>query len=82
MSHSLYERAQIGVAQVKSAIFELLEQNKDCLTNAEIGRSLGIYFGHEGHEGHIPRSLISLMEREGAVYQDGPCGKWFISKGV
>ena len=82
MSHSLYEWAQIGVAQVKSAIFELLEQSEDGLTNAEIGRSLGIYFGHEGHEGHIPRSLLSQMEREGAVFQDGPRGKWFISKTV
>ena len=33
----------------------------------DIGRGLGIYGGHVNHEGHIPRTLLSIMESEGVV---------------
>lgn len=30
-------------------------------------RTRGIYMGHVGHEGHIPRTMLALMEEEGVV---------------
>lgn len=75
----LYKQAQLGITELKSAIFELLERSKTGLTNADIGRSLGIYMGHEGHEGHISRTLLALMEREGAILQRGERGPWVIN---
>jgi len=50
------------------------------LTNAEIGRSLGIYAGHVDHEGHIPRTLLALMEKEGVVQQDPASKRWKIKR--
>lgn len=75
MTDSPYGRAQSAVANLKTAIYELL-QNSDGMTNAEIGRSLGIYKGHVGHEGHIPRTLLGLMEAEGVVEQSVGDKKW------
>lgn len=48
------------------------------MTNAEIGRSLGIYAGHVGHEGHIPRTLLALMESDGVVSQDEKSKRWVL----
>ncbi len=64
-----YSIAQQAMAQLKSAIWLLLSQSPSGLTNAVIGRSLGIYSGHVGHEGHISRTLLAIMEAEGVVEQ-------------
>ena len=79
----LYQRAQSAIAELKSATFEFLERGEIARTNAEIGRSLGIYMGHgDGqHEGHISRTILALMEEEGSVVQDGKGGKWFANVG-
>lgn len=69
--HTAYQLAQKAVSDLKTAIYILLfEPNSDGLTNAEIGRSLGIY------QGHIPRTLLSLMELEGVVEQNTEIKKW------
>jgi len=66
-----YLLAQRAIADLKAAIHQTLaEAPPSGLTNAEIGRSLGIYQGHQGHEGHIPRTLLALMEAEGVVMQN------------
>jgi hypothetical protein len=66
-----YGLAQDAMAKLREAIHLLLACNgDDGLTNAQIGRSLGIYSGHVGHEGHISRTLLALMEAEGVVQQD------------
>jgi hypothetical protein len=44
------------MADLKGAVYELLESSDSPLSNAEIGRRLGIYQGHVGHEGHISRT--------------------------
>ena len=50
-----YNRAQRGIADIKASIYELLSSaGESGLSNAEIGRALGIYSGHEGHEGTFP----------------------------
>jgi hypothetical protein len=73
-----YHLAQSAISDLKGAIYSLLQNSpKDSLSNAEIGRSLGIYTGHEGHEGHIPRTLLAMMEEEGVVKQDDN-KKWHL----
>ncbi|MEQ9090547.1 MAG: hypothetical protein RIE52_05620 [Balneola sp.] len=66
-----YYQAQIAIANLKSAIYQLLSNQKEHgMTNAQIGRALGIYTGHKGHEGHVPRTLLAIMENEGVVKQN------------
>ena len=78
---SAYQLAQKALADLKTSIYVLLEGGpKDGLTNVEIGRRLGIYMGHVGHEGHIPRTLLAIMETEGVVVQDKDNKKWRIRK--
>lgn len=75
--HETYQRAQRAIADLKTSILEiLLVASTDGLTNAEIGRTLGIYEGHKGHEGHIPRTLLGIMEAEGVVLQDSESKRW------
>ena len=69
-----YHTAQRALADMKSAVHGLLnEAGKDGLKNVQLGRQLGLYGGHgsEGrrHEGHITRTLLSMMESEGVVEQ-------------
>jgi hypothetical protein len=69
MNH--YKVAQVAMANLKASVYELLALKKGVgLTNAQIGRALGIYTGHKGHEGHIPRTLLAIMENEGVVKQN------------
>lgn len=76
-----YEKAQLAIAQLKGAIYELLEAGPDSgLRNSEIGRALGIYGGHQGHEGHVPRTILAIMEREGLVSQDSGTKCWRLSR--
>ncbi len=74
-----YSKAQRAIADLKSSVLEvMLNATDDGLTNAEIGRCLGIYHGHIKHEGHIPRTMLALMEDEGVVEQDAQTKKWRI----
>ena len=50
MSTSLYTGAQLAVAELKGVVYELLCSAEGVgLSNAEVGRRLGIYQGHIGH---------------------------------
>lgn len=70
-----YLMAQTAVAELKSAIHLVVARaGTEGLRNIDIGRLLGIYKGHVEHEGHIPRTLLAMMEDEGVVEQD-PCTK-------
>ncbi|MEE9453515.1 MAG: hypothetical protein V3V13_03915 [Paracoccaceae bacterium] len=72
-----YKLAQTAMADLKSAVFLVLsEADSDGLRNADIGRTLGIYMGHVEHEGHIPRTLLAIMEAEGVVEQDKSTKLW------
>ena len=79
MNEEPYILAQRAIADLKAAVFILLKKGpKEGMRNADIGRALGIYAGHVGHEGHIPRTLLSLMESEGVVQQDAQSKLWTV----
>jgi hypothetical protein len=72
-----YLLAQTAMAQLKAAVHQVLTQGpEDGLKNSDIGRLLGIYMGHVEHEGHIPRTLLAIMESEGVVEQDKETKAW------
>jgi hypothetical protein len=73
-----YRRAQAAIAELKAAVVTLLDGVPSGMTNAAIGRSLGIYGGHKGHEGHISRTLLAMLESEGVVEQSGSDQSWTI----
>ncbi|WP_454701780.1 hypothetical protein [Agrobacterium burrii] len=76
-----YAVAQPAMSQLKSAIYLLLKSDKsEGMKNSEIGRSLGIYTGHVEHEGHISRTLLSIMEAEGVVEQNKETKLWSLKK--
>ena len=80
MQSEEYRRAQPAIAELKSAVVAYLERAQRGATNAEIGRSLGIYDGHKGHEGHISRTLLSMLENEGVVEQDQKNRAWTLRR--
>jgi hypothetical protein len=73
----------MAIASLKSAVRALLESAPAAgLSDAQIGRTLGIYGGHVGHEGHISRTLLSLLESEGVVKQDSSTRYWRLTRHV
>jgi hypothetical protein len=78
MQSDEYRRAQVAMAELKAAVLSLLERTPSGATNAVIGRSLGIYGGHKGHEGHISRTVLAMLEGEGVVQQNDEDRTWTI----
>jgi hypothetical protein len=78
MNVSLYSRAQLAIAELKGAVYELLVECGTGLTNAEVGRRLGIYQGHVGHEGHISRTILAMLEAEQVVLQEKDTKVWRV----
>ena len=77
--HEAYALAQRAIADLKTAVYTLLERGPQSgMRNADIGRALGIHAGHVEHEGHIPRTLLALMEKEGVVQQDPQTKLWSL----
>jgi hypothetical protein len=72
-----YHLAQRAIADLKAAVHAVLaSKDGNGLTNAQIGRSLGIYGGHVGHEGHISRTLLKMLADEGVAEQDADTHRW------
>ena len=81
MHSEAYHLAQTALADLKSAVYLVWESAPDSgLSNADIGRSLGIYAGHVGHEGHISRTLLGLLESDGVVEQDSDSKMWTLKQ--
>jgi hypothetical protein len=76
----LYSRAQLAIAELKGAVYELLAEAPDGMPNSEVGRNLGIYQGHVGHEGHISRTVLAMLEAEEVVVQDKATKVWRLRK--
>lgn len=68
------------MAELKGAVYELLERSPEGLTNAEIGRALGIYQGHVRHKGHISRTVLALLDGEEVAMQDSKTMRWALSR--
>jgi len=75
-----YRRAQVALAELKSAVLDILVEEHSGITNAEIGRALGIYRGHVGHEGHISRTLLELLRADGTAEQDPETKRWRLKR--
>lgn len=75
---SLYTRAQRAIAELKGVVYELLLECDTGLTNAEVGRRLGIHQGHVRHEGHISRTILAMLETDLVVVQDKETKIWRI----
>ena len=74
---SAYQSAQRAVADLKHAVFVVLAAGPaEGMKNSQIGRSLGIYAGHVRHQGHISRTLLEMMLKEGVVEQDQQTKLW------
>ncbi|WP_143150247.1 hypothetical protein [Erythrobacter sanguineus] len=73
-----YRQAQLAIAELKAAVLSLLRKVPSGMSNAAIGRSLGIYAGHKGHEGHISRTLLAMLEAEGLVQQNADDQHWSV----
>jgi len=72
MTKKPFSKAQQGIHLIKTAIYELLLDNPRGLTNAEIGKQLGIYRGYAGQnkqQGHICRTLLEHLKEDFVVDQ-------------
>lgn len=72
--------AQDGLTKLKMAVCLLLmTAPANGLTNAQIGRRLGIYHGYlGGNKGHISRTILGYLESEGMVLQNPDSRKWCL----
>jgi len=78
-SESPYHLAQHAIADLKAAVLRTLREGPtEGMANVDIGKTLGIYTGHEGHEGHIPRTILAMLEDEGVVEQDDDSKRWSV----
>ena len=74
-----YEMAQHAMTLLRVAIHRTLSSAPALgLKNAQIGRCLGLYFGPAGHQGHITRTTLAIMEMEGTVRQDPATKAWSL----
>ena len=78
MNPELYTRAQRALAELKGVVFELITDSAKGISNAEIGRRLGIYGGHSGQVGHISRTILELLEKDEIVHQDAKTKLWSL----
>jgi len=77
---SSYFKAQMGMTNIKEAVYALLkDHDPKGLRNVDIGKNLGIYGGHKGHEGHISRTILEIMQSEGVIEQRED-KLWYLSK--
>lgn len=74
-----YHLAQRGITDLKAAVYLILaNRGKAGLRNVDVGRALGIYGGHVGHEGHVSRTILAIMEAEGVVHQQSEEKTWSL----
>jgi len=77
--NSPYHLAQRAIADLKAAVHATLAAaGPQGATNAEVGRALGIYAGHVGHQGHISRTILAMMDAEGVAEQDPRTKRWSL----
>lgn len=77
-----YHIAQRGLADIKAAIYLVLKNApEEGMRNVDIGRTLGINYGHSGkHHDHIPRTMLEIMQQEGVVEQHEKNKRWTLKR--
>ena len=81
MHRSAYHLAQRAVTDLKQAVLEVIINGPERgISNAELGKNLGIHEGHVGHEGHITRTILSMLEEEGVVKQEDESKLWKLKR--
>jgi len=73
----LVERA---LSELRGVVHAKLLENKDGLTNAQLGRSLGLYMGHVGHQGCVSRTILEMLKENEMAWQDPATKRWFGRK--
>ena len=82
MRNTDYDQAQLAISMLKSAIYNLLSENKEeGMRNVDVARKLGIRGGicpHTDiqHRDWISKTVLCMMEREEVVQQVGT--RWFL----
>ena len=67
-----YLLAQEAMGKLRSAIYLVLQRPRQRADKRPTWALIGcIYSGHVGHEGHISRTILALMEEEG-VWNKSP----------
>lgn len=62
------ERAQMALAQLKTAVLELAQANRAGITNAETAKTLGLQSDYSGgSKDYLSWSILGLLMREGKV---------------
>lgn len=65
------EKAQIGLALLKDAIYELAIANQDGIINAEAAKALGLQSSYSGgSKDYLTWSILGLLLREGKLVRD------------
>jgi ribosomal protein S19E (S16A) len=74
-----YALAQRAMTELKISVLlrTVAAHEATGLQNVQVGRLLGIYGGHKGHQGHISRTVLHMLEAEGLVRQDEESKRWF-----
>lgn len=75
-----YQIAQKAIVELKTAVYLVLKENSENgLRNVDVGRLLGIGYGHSGkHQDHVPRVILELLQKEGMVLQDKKTKRWML----
>ena len=86
MHSEAYEKSQAGIAQIKSAIYDVLanpETPSEGLGNSQIGKMIGIYHMSSSgkidkHLGHVSASLLHQLKNEQIVDYNENSKKWSL----
>lgn len=66
-----YEKAQMGVAMLKSAVMELAKANPGGITNSDAAKSLGMQSDYGGgSKDYLSYSIIGLLMKEGRLVRN------------
>lgn len=67
----IIEKAQLGLALLKSAVLELAKANPRGITNADVASALGLRSDYGGgSKDYLSYSLLGLLMRDGRVKRD------------
>jgi uncharacterized protein len=67
-----YERAQKGLSLIRDAILEVLAQNSEGLSNAEVADKLGLRSDYLGKQkDYLSWAILGLLLNDGLIQRNG-----------